>query len=268
MPKEHDDDGELAKADSGPAAAPDARSYIDRLRNEDFNLETEKRLESHPYVLAAESGSISHAQLRAFATEQYAIQLSDATSFATLAGHVGFAPSSLVGITTPEPVPTVAAVKATATHPPPPDLFQFLLGGEIYAAPLLLAFADQLGLGEEALKSAHRSAVAQAYPSYWSRLALGKKRAAGAAACAVNFPAWGRMCGRLAEALAKYEDLGFSDKKSLAFIEFFGSPIESLDDMAASIIEEEGSSYEELLEPVRLLQEYEVMFWDACYSAE
>ena len=244
---------------------------IQKLREESFNQDTERRLESHPYLKAAEDGMLTLSQRRAFAQEQYFIQLSDATSFAFLAGHKGFSPSSLSGVTVPDPVSAVTDSGAV-------DLFQFLLGGEIYAAPLLLAYAKTVGLDEASLRalvtasdSEYRiSAKAQAYPSYWARLALSGQRAAGAAACAVNFPAWGDMCRRLFEALSDVDrgDYGYAsvDDEGLAFIKFFATPIEDLDLMAAAIIEEEGSSYEELVEPVRLLQEYEIMFWDAIFD--
>ena len=52
------------------------------------------------------------------------------------------------------------------------------------------------------------------------------------------------------------------DDDGLAFLKFHSTPIEGLDEMAASIIEKEGASYEDLVEHVRLLQEFEVMFWD------
>lgn len=156
-------------------------------------------------------------------------------------------------------------------------LFQFLLGGEIYAAPLLLAYAKSVGLDDEAAlkesshnnnKKANISAKAQAYPSYWARLALSNQRAAGAAACAVNFPAWGNICRRLSVALVKAGDYGYSsvDEEGLAFLKFFATPIENLDCMAAAVIDEEGVSYGDLVEPVRLLQEYEIMFWDAIFE--
>ena len=244
---------------------------IQKLREESFNQDTERRLESHPYLKAAEDGMLTLSQSRAFAQEQYFIQLSDATSFAFLAGHKGFSPSSLSGVTVPDPVSAVTDSGAV-------DLFQFLVGGEIYAAPLLLAYAKTVGLDEASLRALvtasdseyHISAKAQAYPSYWARLALSGQRAAGAAACAVNFPAWGDMCRRLFEALSDVDrgDYGYAsvDDEGLAFIKFFATPIEDLDLMAAAIIEEEGSSYEELVEPVRLLQEYEIMFWDAIFD--
>mmetsp|Transcript_31404 Transcript_31404/g.46883 ORF Transcript_31404/g.46883 Transcript_31404/m.46883 type:complete len:249 (-) Transcript_31404:204-950(-) len=240
---------------------------IQKLRQESFNEKTEKKLLSHPYLTAAKNGTLTKSQRRAFAREQYLIQLSDARSFASLAGHEGFAPTSLSNAIAPKPNPPESPV----------DLFQFLLGGELYAAPLLLEYAKQLDLDEESLKSPNSdyciSAKAQAYPSYWARLALSKQRAAGAAgaaACAVNFPAWGRMCQRLLEALRDgeaYPEYTSDDDAGLAFVKFFATPIEDLDVMAATIIEEENVSYEELVEPVRLLQEYEIMFWDAIFDA-
>ena len=255
---------------------------INRLREESFNKDTEDKLENHPYIKAAEDGTLSLSQRQAFAHEQYLIQLSDAQSFGFLAGHKDFNPTSLTGISVPDqPTNSSSAAVAGGAEHEVVDLFQFLLGGEIYASSLLLAYAKSVGLDEDAMRSPNStirtgyqtSAKAQAYPSYWARLALSNQRAAGAAACAVNFPAWGAMCGRLLDALGnkdegvdkKYQYAGVEDE-GLAFIKFFATPIEDLDQMAAAIIEKEGVSYEDLVEPVRLLQQYEVMFWDAIFE--
>jgi len=244
---------------------------IQKLREEPFNKETECKLQSHPYLKAAEDGTLTLSQRRAFAHEQYFIQLSDAISFASLAGHQEFTPSSLTGLSVPKPPGTISEEEGA-------DLFQFLLGGEVYASSLLLDHAKSLGLDEDTLSSPSKveyqlSAKAQAYPSYWARLALSRNRAAGAVACAVNFPAWGGMCHRLHQALASggdengekynYKNL---DDEGLAFIKFFATPIEGLDKMAASILEKEGASYGELVEHVRLLQEFEVLFWDGIFE--
>lgn len=219
---------------------------IERLRKEDFNLATERKLAQHPYVLAAEAGTLTVAQKRAFCYEQYAIQRSDAISFACLAGHV-FRPKSLTGVEVPEGNKD--------------DLFQFLLGGEVYASGLLLKQAKSLGIkDEEALATNYKcSSLAQAYPSYWARLALDDAHAAGAAACAVNFPAWGHMCLRLCNAA---ED-------TMEFTQFFATSIDNLDEMAAAVMDGvEEVQYNDLVQHVRLLQEYEVLFWDAVYAAK
>ena len=117
--------------------------------------------------------------------------------------------------------------------------------------------------GEAALASFAVSAGAQAYPSYWARLALSGQRAAGAAACAINFPAWGRMCGRVRTALASGYNASTDE---LAFLDFFAEPVAGLDDMAAAVIAQEGARYVDLVRHVRLLQEYELLFWDAVFA--
>lgn len=247
-----------------PNRTQSGRVIIERLKAEPFNQTTEERLYSHPYLRAAEEGTLTLKQRQAFAQEQYFIQLSDAASFASLAGHSGFLPASLTDAITPDPVH-----KHT-----PDDLFQFLLSGEIYAAPLLLKYAKGVDLTEETLRSSfHKTtAIGQAYPSYWARLALSQNRAAGAAACAVNFPAWGEMCRRLWQALGDDTSSTFgydgTDDEGLAFVKFFATPIDTLEEMAASVIDEEGVSYEDIVDHVRLLQEYEVMFWDAIFNVE
>ena len=236
------------------------QEMLDRLRSEAFNISTEDKLSAHPYVKAAENGELTMKQRRAFVLEQYAIQHSDAISFGFLAGHRGFVPPSLADAIVPDPV-------KAPTNDGRTDLYQFLLGGEVYASKLLLQCAEKLGLNEsDDLKSHQTSPLAQAYPSYWARLALSGNRAAGAAACAVNFPAWGKMCKQLVDALGDPQNgYGYNgiDDQGLAFINFFATPIDDLDEMAVAIIEEEGASYEDLLEPVRLLQQYELLFWDA-----
>ena len=244
----------------GSSDPSQGQQMLDRLRSETFNISTEAALASHPYVVAAENRELTIKQRQAFVQEQYAIQHSDAISFASLAGHKNFVPTSLSDALLPDP-----AIGRSAD-----DLFQFLLGGELYASKLLLQCAEKLDINEADLKSYHTSPLAQAYPSYWARLALSNNRAAGAAACAVNFPAWGKMCKRLVEALGDPENgYGYDgvDDPALGFISFFATPIDDLDEMAVAIIEEEGVTYEELLEPVRLLQQYELFFWDAIFNA-
>jgi hypothetical protein len=259
---------------------------IERIRGEEFNLETERKLEYHPFVLAAEAGTLSLAQRRAFCYEQYAIQRSDAISFASLAGHSGFRPDSLTHATAPNAPPNKHNDDTTTTNTQQQDLFHFLLCGEIHASSLLLKHASMLGIHDEqslAEYSQTRSnCLAQAYPSYWARLALDGNRAAGAAACAINFPAWGRMCQRLydaevanaaaAAAAAASDATPTADEpppEGMDFIKFFATPIENLDEMAAAVIDnEEAVKYDTLVYHIRMLQEYEVLFWDAVYDGK
>lgn len=271
QPQDHDD---------GNKDIPFYIKMLDRLRKETFNLDTNKALATHPYLLAAKDGTLTLASRQAFVGEQYAIQYSDACSFAHLAGHEDFRPKSLSEASVPP-----AKIKTIRSHNGKqenvetkttlPDIFQFLLGGEIYASKLLLDHAKSVGLESEEndLEMYPITARGQAYPSYWSRIALAGNRGAGAAACAVNFPAWGKMCAELSEALRNRPEYGYASMSddeasmSLAFINFFADPIEKLDEMAAMVMMEENVSYEEVVTKVRLLQAYEIMFWDSLFDA-
>jgi len=247
---------------------------IERLRNESCSLKTNTKLATHPYLQAAKEGQLSLAQRRAFVGEQYSIQYSDACSFAVLAGHTNFRPKSLSVASVPSPSPPTTINERDNSEP---NIFRFLLGGEIYASKLLLDHAKSVGFDSEDEDDLRRypvTAKAQAYPSYWARIALAGNRGAGAAACAVNFPAWGKMCSDLLEALRNRPEYGYStmsdDEAStaLAFVNFFACPIEKLDEMAASTMLKGNVSYEDVVTEVRLLQEYEILFWDSIYDAK
>ena len=77
------------------------------------------------------------------------------------------------------------------------------------------------------------------------------------------------MRAALSDPAHNYSNSGDQDTE-LAFLDFFATPIDNLDEMAAKIID--GSpggevTYDDLVTPVRLLQAYELLFWDACYEA-
>jgi hypothetical protein len=127
------------------ASRETGQEMLRRLRAEPFNRNTDQSLASHPYLKSAEMGTLTLGQRQALAQEQYFIQISDAISFASLAGHSGFVPSSLKDATTPDPVRTPAEGSGDV------DLFQFLLGGEIYSFSLLLDYANSFGLDEASL---------------------------------------------------------------------------------------------------------------------
>ena len=108
---------QAAEAEAEAHAAKEARLTLARLRREPFALSTETRLASHPYVLAAENCSLTLEQRRAFAGEQHAVQLSDARSFALLAGNAEFRPASLTGVQPPPArTPTVGGASLRGTE--------------------------------------------------------------------------------------------------------------------------------------------------------
>ena len=74
------------------------------------------------------------------------------------------------------------------------------------------------------------------------------------------------MCGRVRAALAS-GCYGNVSSDELSFLEYFAAPLVGLDDMAAAVIAQERVGYADLVRHVRLLQEYEVLFWDAVSAA-
>jgi pyrroloquinoline quinone (PQQ) biosynthesis protein C len=249
-------------ADVGLASAAarlSGASLLSSLRSENWNLVTERHLEQHPYVLAAEAGSLTLTQRRAFVFEQYYIQRSDAASFSLLAGHTGFAPPTLLGAT----VPQCKRCDSASSR-----LFQYLAEGEVYAFSLLMQQAQALGVDEAALAAHTPSEGASSYPRLWADMAYAGDRAAAAAAAAVNFPAWGLMCGRVRAALLSGA-YGNVTEEEVAFLAYFAEPIGGLDAMSAAVIAEEaaerGLDRGRLYEAVQRQQAAEVDFWDSIY---
>lgn len=113
-------------------------------------------------------------------------------------------------------------------------------------------------------------AQAQAYSSYLCLLAHNGEAPQLTAAIAMNFPPFGEICGRFADALR--EKYSFKDE-DLEFLTFFW--IRDLDEEAVKNIEaytatEKGQQipvqYKEIKRSVTLLQAYEDMFLDSVYD--
>jgi hypothetical protein len=104
---------------------------------------------------------------------------------------------------------------------------------------------------------------AQAYPAFVAWLALNGSRADVVLAFLANLAAWGENCGQVATALR--EAYGAGDD-AVAFFKFFANPPEDFESRALAVLGE-GLAAGDL--PVlarratRLLQAYELSFWDA-----
>jgi hypothetical protein len=196
----------------------------------------EGRLLSHPYIEALAAGRVPREQLRVIAGEQYAIIASDLRSVAHLVGRFG----------------------GTA------DLQFFLdvLAGERAAWDGLRAFARALGLDEANLQAYEPLPGAHAYTCYMAWLALYGSAAEVAAAYLVNFPAWGRNCGRLSEILKGRYGLAEAD---VVFFDGFAAPAPEFERSAVEVIRrglEAGVDARAIRRAARLLQGYELLDWD------
>jgi thiaminase len=217
----------------------DAKALLDKIRKE--LQPVSEQLLRHPYVQALEEGKIGRENLRLFAGEQYVIVGSDLRSAAHLVSRFGASPSG--------------------------DFFLGILQGEKAAWDALLVFASGLGLTETDLNGYEPLAGAHAYTCYMAWLALYASDAEIAAAYLVNFPAWGQNCGRLSDILK--ERFGLNENE-VTFFDLFAAPPATFEANALSVIQQ---GLDCAIEPrliqraARLLQAYELMYWDTLYRA-
>ena len=195
----------------------------------------------HPYVQALEEGKIGREKLGLFAGEQYNIIASDLRSVAFLVSRFGSAPSG--------------------------DFFLTVLQGEKAARDALLTFAHALGLSEPQLREHEPLPGAYAYTCYMAWLALYGSDAEIAAAYLFNFPAWGENCGRLSRILK--ERFGLRENE-VAFFDLFASPPITFEANALTVIQQgldHGAEPRLIQRAARLLQAYELMYWDTLYKS-
>ena len=198
--------------------------------------DVEERIRSHRFLAALEDGRVPRERLAAFAGEQHVIISSDRRSFALLASRF------------PEP--------------PAGNLFLSLAEGEGRALELLGAFVAAVGADEAALRAYEPGPGAQAYPAFVAWLALNGSRSDVSLAFLANLAAWGRSCARVAEALRARYGVG---EQTVAFFSFFAEPPPGSEQRLLAVLGSglgEGDSPVRARRAARLLQAYELLFWD------
>jgi thiaminase len=197
----------------------------------------EEAIRSHRFLELLRTGRVPRERLRALAGEQFAIVSSDRRSFAQLAARF---PSGLAGA-----------------------FFLGMAEGEGAALEKLDELADWFGMTEEDVRTHEPHPGAQAYPAFVAWLALNGSRADVVLAFLANLDAWGENCGTVAGALR--ESYGASDD-AVAFFDFFANLPEDFEPRALAVLDEglaAGDSPVLARRATRLLQAYELSFWDA-----
>jgi pyrroloquinoline quinone (PQQ) biosynthesis protein C len=201
----------------------------------------EEKLFAHPYLRAVEEGRIARERLSLFAGEQFCIISSDLRSIAFLLNRHAQFPSS--------------------------GYLLSLLQGEVAAREALLLFARALQMTQTDLEAYEPLPGCQAYPAYVSWLALYGSDAELAAAFLLNLPAWGANCRRMSAALqARY---GLSEQ-DVAFFDLFAMPPPELEAESLQVIQgglDRGVEPRAVRRAARLIQAYELMYWDALCDA-
>ncbi len=212
----------------------DAYQLVEKIRS-DLKL-LEERILSHPYLHALEDGRVPRDSLKVFAGQQYHIISSDLRSIALILSREGMQPSRHFLIN--------------------------VLQGEAAALDALRGFAEGLGLNTNDLELFEPLPAAHAYCTFVAWLALYGSDAELAGAFLVNLSAWGANCGRMRAALR--EKYGLASAAVAFFGHFAGMP--SFEQEAITIIQnglDRGVPAHLIHRAARMLQAYELMFWDA-----
>ena len=215
----------------------DALQLIEKIRSD--LKPVDERILGHPYLRALAEGRVSLDSLKMFAGQQHHIINSDLRSIALILSREGMRPSR--------------------------HFLMKVLQGEAAALDALHAFAEALALKISDLDSFEPLPAAHAYCAFVAWLALHGSDAELAGALLVNFPAWGANCGRMRAALR--EKYGFAPLAPTFFDLFADMP--SFEQEAVAIVQnalDRGISARLIHRAARMLQGYELMFWDAMGS--
>ncbi|MGI9558012.1 MAG: transcriptional regulator [Solirubrobacterales bacterium] len=198
--------------------------------------DVEARIRNHRFIELISAGSIPKERLAALAGEQYNVLASDSRSFQRLAERF--------------------------PNPPAGDFFESMSGGEGIAAGHLLNFAAWTGESEDDLRAFEPTPVAQSYPAFVAWLAINGSRSDVVLAFLANLAAWGENCGRVGAALRSEYGAGEAET---AFFDFFANPPADFEERALVVLEAglaAGDSPSDARRAARMLQAYELSFWD------
>lgn len=218
---------------------PDARELIAETRAQLASVE--EQMMAHPYLAALEAKRFQLVRLKLFPGEQRYIISSDLRSIGLLINR--------------------------HAHLPSRDYLLALIAGEASALETLSDLATALGMTEEELLAYEPMPDCQAYPAYVAWLAAYGSDADFAAAFLVNLPAWGAACGRVSAALRSQYNL---DAKATAFLDAFAAPAEGFEESSLEVIQgglDRGIEPKTIARSARMIQAYELQYWDALYQA-
>jgi len=216
----------------------DARQVIEAGRREIAALE--HRIRNHPFLTALEEGRIPRERLALFASQQGHIIESDLRSVAVIVGRT----------------PSLASR----------DFLMGMLQGERAALAALEPFGRAIGCAGEAT-AAEPLPGAFAYSAFVTWLALFGSPAEFVGALLVNLEAWGANCGRMSRALQGRYGL---PKEAVAFFDLFASAPPGFEEQGLAVVAEglaQGVPAGAIHRAARLLQGYELLFWDTLHQA-
>ncbi len=203
--------------------------------------EVGEKLTRHPYLAALEAKRFEADRLKLFTGEQHQIVNSDLRSISLLVNR--------------------------NAHLPSRDYLLGLLHGEAAALSDLPALASALGMSAVDLRDYEPLPGCQVYPAYVAWLALYGSDADFASAFLVNLPAWGSACARMSLALRLQYEL---PPGATAFLDAFARGVPEFEAESLKVVQDgldRGLDPRDMARSARLLQTYELVFWDTLYEA-
>jgi len=195
-----------------------------------------EKILGHLYITEAEKGTLHLDKVKAFVTNQYYIISQDIKSLALMLSR--------------------SMTRRDA------DFFKNILNGDMEGLRLLVKLAESLGLSVQELENYSAIPEAAAYAHYLAALACFALPGEQAMALTVNLPVWGSNCGKLSKALR--ERYGIDET---GFLDIFTSPMEEAEKEALQVMEEYlPARREHMKRAAKLIQAYELMFWNGIYE--
>lgn len=219
---------------NNPLKTSPALALLTKIRTDLQELDA--KILNHRYLDALEQGQVSELALLSFIGNQYHLTRSNLRAYAQMQQR--FADTKFGGY------------------------FQESLQFEESAARALLLMAQQQQMTTKSLENFDIDPDALSYGYYVSWLADNASLAEILTAFAVNYPVWGANCQRMSRALRQI--YGFSASQT-RFLDLFSEASEN-ETMILEAISSELSapmSEERITRSVRLIQAYELRFWEA-----
>jgi hypothetical protein len=217
---------------------PSAAELLERVRSD--LAPVERALSEHAYLDALAEQRVPTGSLQRLAGEQHTIIAGDRRSFAYLASRCSEGSTG--------------------------DLFLGLAQSEGVALGHLAGFAGWLGMDRAALDAYEPLPGCQAYTAYVGWLALNGTAADVAMAFLANLEAWGGNCARVAEALrGRYG----APEAAVAFFDYFAATPPGFEASALAVVDAglaAGDPPARIARATRLLQAYELLFWDTLWE--
>lgn len=195
-----------------------------------------EKILDHPYIAEAEKGMLHLDKIKAFVANQYYTVSHDIKSLALMLSR--------------------SMAKRDA------DFFKNILNGDMEGLRLLAKLAESLGLSVQELEDYSAIPETATYAHYLAALACFALPGEQAMALIVNLPVWGSNCGKLSKALRERYDID-----ETGFLDIFTSPMEEAEKKALQVMEEYlPVRREHMKRAARLIQAYELMFWNGIYE--